>query len=143
MQKRCTKYNIWSNTGLHPWNTAFTSLSQWFLFVFQELNLIMFSDNMNLFHEHKNMTRPCHSKRRIKKNINDSFISNKFCLHVWETKHLSFRKASRVVALQLNILYKKVSYTKNIYNMLKIKNVGLTYQAKSFLGKDPLFVMLQ
>ena len=52
------------------------------------LNLIMFADDMNLFHEHKNTKLVALNKEL--RNINDRFVANKLSLNVGKNEIFLF-----------------------------------------------------
>ena len=84
------------------------------------LNAIMFADDTNLFHEHKNIIKLFATVNEELMNINDWFVANKLSLNVGKTEYSLFQKPSRVDDLPLklpqlsinNQEIKRASYTK-------------------------------
>ena len=60
------------------------------------LNPIIFADNTNLFHEHKNIIKLFAIVNEELMNINDWFMANKLSLNVGKTKYSLFHKPIRV-----------------------------------------------
>ena len=68
------------------------------------LNPIMFVDDTNLFHEHKNIIKPFFSLNKELININDWFMANKLSLNVDKTKYSLFHERNIADDLPLKLL---------------------------------------
>ena len=119
------------------------------------LNPIMFTEDTNLFYEHKNIIKLFATLNEELMNINDWFMANKLSLNVAITKYSLFHKPSRVDDLPLelpklsinNQEMKRASNTKFL-GVLLDENLSwkehlklqkaLDCKAKPFLDKDSL-----
>ena len=125
----------------------------------------MFSDDTNLYFEHKNVSVFFSTVNTELQNINEWFISNKLSLNVKKTKFSFFHKASRrddlplvlpklyinnqVIKRQPSIKFLGILLDENlswkehlILTENKIaKNIGLTYKAKPYLKNDSLLAL--
>ena len=80
----------------------------------------MFTDDTNLFHEHKNVIKLFATVNEELRNINDWLTANRLSLNIGKTKYSLFHKPRRVDDLPLklpklsinNQEIKRASYTK-------------------------------
>ena len=81
------------------WNTTGSILGTFFFYVndlpssSKILNLIMFGDDTNLFHDPKIIIKRFATVNEELMNINDWFMANKLSLNVGETKYYSINLA--------------------------------------------------
>ena len=78
---------MWSTAGLYSWTLPFLVYVNDLPSCSKISNPIMFTDDTNLFYEHKHIIKLFATVNEELMNINDWFMANNFSLNVDETKY--------------------------------------------------------